>query len=247
MWAARLVLRIGDDRATLVAVQTDTLESLALLRRVFDAWLDDDIADELASRSPAFSVHLTPPSGGRGVTTIPHLRHGSVVLARSRTPEQVMHALASVLGGIHCGPPSAGAARVWLRPFAHERRVVLVEASRPHLTDDRVLVQAGGAESVAWHVDVTRDGQVTIPPSLPALRWDDIGLQPPADLEPLSLAGVVCQTDEPSDASLLTALAAHSLQRTWFEVLSGLIEAGQVRAATDRAGLRRSVISLLAT
>ncbi len=241
------MLRIGDDRATLVAVQTDTVESLALLRDVFAAWIDDDIADELASRSPAFSVHLAAPSGGRGVTTIPHLRHGSVVLARSRTPEQVVHALAAVLGGIHCGPPPAGAARVWLRPFVHGERVVLVEAGRPHLTDDRVLLQAGAAESVAWHVDVTRDGQVTIPPMLPALRWGDIGLEPPADLEPLVLAGVVCQTDDPSDASLLTALAAHSLQQTWFEVLGDLIEAGQVHAATDRAGLRRSVIGLLAT
>ena len=252
MWAGSLVIRVGEHGDTLVAVHTDSAASLVRLRALFAAWLEDAMADELSTRAPAFRVHLTPPTAGqRGAQAVPHLRHGSIVLTRSRHPDDVLHGLAQVIGGIHRAAAKQSAL-VWLRPFVHGNRVVLVHAPQPHLVDDRVLAAAGITEVPAWAPAIAADGAVTVARPLERLDWDAIGAEPPAAIGALQLEGVVTLTAGFLTAGFLTpaalvgALAAFSTHASWFTTLAGLAEGGSVVGAADRAGLRHHVGRLLA-
>jgi hypothetical protein len=246
VWAGSLIIRVGENRDTLVAIGADSAASLEHLRTLFAAWLDDAMADELATRAPAFRVHLTPPTAGhRGVQAVPHLRHGSIVLTRSRRPDDVLHGLAQVLGGIHRAAAKQRA-HVWLRPFVRGDRVVLVDAVQPHLVDDRVLAAAGIIEVATWGPAITDDGSVTVARPLDGLAWQAIGVEPLKPLDALQLEGVVTLTSgATTPAALVRALAAFSTHASWFSALSDLANEGLVVGAADRTDLRQHVQRLL--
>ena len=246
MWAGTFVVRLGPTRSTLVAVQTDSAASLTRLRALFAAWLDDTMTAELADRSPAFRIHLAEPDGaGRGPRSVPHLRHGSLVLARSVRGEDVAHALAQVLGGIGADAPRAGTARVWLRLFTRGSQAVLVDAGRPHLLADRQLEAAGIHEVANWGIDLTRDGTLAPVGTLETLDWAAAGLAAPEPAPVLQLVGVAHLGEPESTGALVASLAAHSLQPGWFDALQAMSDQGLIRTAPSRAGLRSAVRALL--
>lgn len=246
MWAGSVIIRVGESCDTLVAVCADSALSLELLRILFAAWLDDAMADELSTRVPAFRVHLPPPTAGhRGAQAVPHLRHGSMVLTRSRRPDDVLHGLARVLGGIHRAAAKQRA-HVWLRPFVRGDRVVLVDAVQPHLVDDRVLIAAGITEVVTWGPAIADNGSLTVARPLEGLDWQAIGVEPPPALDELQLEGVVTLTSgATTPAALVRALAAFSTHASWFSALSELANEGLVVGVADRGGLRQHVKRLL--
>lgn len=234
MWAGSIILRIGRPRDVLVGVEADSDESLAALRHLFENWLDDSMSDELANTNPAFKVHLTTaPAGARGRRTVPHLRYGSDVLARSTDPTDVLYALASVLGGIHERRPKDGRAWVNLRSFVVDGAIVLASVPRPHLVADKQLLAAGVTERVNWGVEVHADrGTVSIPRHLPDLPWPDAA---PIDVGELPLAGaVVFDSKADTVGSLLAALATASVHTAWFTAAQHLAEDGRVSKAHDR-------------
>ena len=244
MWAGSIVVRVGRERSALVAIRADSDGSLQRLRTLFAAWLDDDFASEVLERTPAFSVHLTPQlPGGRGPRSIPHLRRGSMVVARSRDADEVLHALTCVIGGIHHGPPPAGRARVWLRAFTRGERLVLVDAQSPHLIDDRELAAAGVSEAIAWGVEVGPDGRALIPQPMPDLDRAPIG--PGTSSGFLQLEAVLSLQADTGRAHLVGALAAHSGEAVWFELVHSLAERGRVRSFADRNGLRIAIREML--
>lgn len=242
MWAGSIILRIGHQRDVLVGVQADSDDSLATLRHLFAHWLDDSMADELAETNPAFKVHLSPaPAGARGTRTLPHLRYGSDVLARSTDPTDVMHALASVLGGIHERRPNDGRAWVNLRSFVVDGAVVLARVDRPHLVADKQLIAAGVTERVNWGVEVHADrGTVSIPPFLPDLAWPKAA---PTEAGELPLAGaVVFDSEADTVGSLLAALATASVHLAWFTAAQHLAESGRISKATNRRSAAEQVL-----
>lgn len=242
-----MIIRVGENRDTLVAVCADSAAALEQLRTLFAAWLNDTLAAELATRPPAFRVNLTPPTiGHRGAQAVPHLRHGSMVLTRSRRPDDVLHGLARVLGGIHRAVAKQRA-HVWLRPFVRGDRVVLVDAVQPHLVDDRVLAAAGITEVATWGPAIADDGSLTVARPLDRLDWQGIGVEPPPMLGALQLEGVVTLTaGATTPAALVHALAAFSTHASWFTALSDLANEGLVVGAADRTGLRHHIGHLLA-
>jgi hypothetical protein len=242
VWAGSIIVRIGHQRDVLVGVQADSYESLVMLRELFANWLDDSIADELADTNPAFKVHLTPaPTGTRGTRTLPHLRYGSDVLARSTDPTDVLQALASVLGGIHERRPNDGRAWVNLRSFVVDGAVVLASVERPHLVADKQLIAAGVTERVNWGVEVHADrGTISIPSHLPGLAWPDGA---PAESGESPLAGaVVFDTEADTVGSLLAALATASVHPAWFTTAQHLAEGGRVSNARDRRSAAAQVL-----
>lgn len=246
MWAGTFVVRLGPARSTLVAVQTDSAASLDRLRELFEPWLDDAMAAELAERSPAFRIHLTEPdSANRGARTVPYLRHGSLVLARSQKPASVAHALAQVLEGINADTPADGQARVWLRLFTRGSRAVLVDAGRPHLMADRQLDDAGITETVHWGVDLAADRTMRVAGHLEPLDWAAARLAAPDPRPVLQLVGVAHLGQPDGTGALVASLAAHSLQPEWFDTLQTMAERGLIRSVTDRTGLRSAVRALL--
>ncbi len=246
MWAGTFVVRLGPDRSTLLAVQTDSAASLTRLRALFGPWLDDSMIPELADRSPAFRIHLAEPdAASRGARTVPHLRHGSLVLARSQRAEPAAHALAQVLAGIDADTPGDGQARVWLRLFTRGSRAVLVDAGRPHLMADRQLDEAGITETAHWGVDLAGDRSLRVAGHLEPLDWAAAGLAAPDRLSALHLVGVVHLGQPDGIGALVASLAAHSLQPGWFDTLQTLATRGVIRSAPDRTGLRSAVRAML--
>ncbi len=231
-----MVLRVGAACDTLVVIGATDADELAHLRDRYEPWLDDSMLPELSDSSPAFVVQLQPAAGDRrGVRSLPHLRHGSEVLARGAR-EDVLTALDDVLGGIH--ERTADDARPWvqLRLFTDGTRAVLTDTPRPHLVADRELTAAGAHEIVSWGVLLDGD-QIVVPDALGA----------GVDMERrFTFSGVVAfRAEAMSDAETLAALAARSVHREWFEAAASAIELGGVRTAADRPAARSAVVSLL--
>ncbi len=201
MWAGSLWLRIGEQRDVVVAVQVDTDATLDRLGMLFERWIETRVEEGSAGFPPAFGVRLEPVrSGARYLRSVPRpvpqLRHGSTVIARSRRPDDIVRALAQVLGGVHLRRRDDD--RVWTnrRPFVREPSLVLVDVRPPTLVNDRQLARVGIEELAAWSVVVEGDGFVSVPPPLPRLAWDAIGIEAPSGVaRRFHLAGEVAPSD----------------------------------------------------
>ena len=170
----------------MVAVQVDTDAGLDRLGVLLAPWVVTAVDEAWAGFRPAFGVRLestddrreAPTSGPRPV---PQLRHGSTVIARSRQPDDIVRALAQVLGGVHQRRGTGDQGWTNRRPFVRNESVVLVDVRPPTLVNDPQLARAGIEELAAWSVVVGDDGSVTVPPPLPGLDWDSIGIEAPSD------------------------------------------------------------------
>ncbi len=250
MRADSLILRVGPARDVLVPIEADSTDTAALLRVVFEEWLDTDptIAEQLAEVTPALSVNLaTQAATDRGPRALPHLRSSKDVLFRANEPIAVVHQLAWILGGIH--ERATRDARPWvnLRLFTHGGRAVLVDAAPPHLLADRELAALDVHERCHWGVMVD-GGSVSVVPAL-AGRWNAAGLTPPAggatEATRQQLAGVVALDPSPTAAPAFARAIRRSERADWFRVLAATVEAGRFLHVADRAALRRAITSLL--
>ncbi len=245
-------LRIGEARDVLVAVQADSTSSLDRLRTLFESWLEPEFADAPPVIRPAFSVRLEPvPDRDRqrtgGPRPVPQLRYGSTVIARSRRPDDIVRALAQVLGGAHQRHRDDGRLWIDMRPFVNGRSMVLVDAEPPALVNDRRLATTGIEELTAWSVIIDDDGSVSVPPPLPHLAWNSIGIEPQVcESRHFQLAGMlVLNEGQPTEAEIAVILARHSLQNRWATVIEALADAGSLLSAVDHRGLRCHIAALL--
>ncbi len=212
MWAGTLWLRIGEQRDVVMAVQVDTDASLDRLGVLLQPWVETRADPAWAGFRPAFGIRLEPVSDGAAhrraaPRPVPQLRHGSTVIARSRQPDDIVRALAQVLGGVHLQRRDDD--QVWTkrRPFVCDRSLVLVDVRPPTLVNDRQLSRAGIEELAAWAVTVDDDRFVSVPPPLPNLAWDSIGIDAPSgEMRRFHLAGVALQQDARSLRDEIRAL-----------------------------------------
>ena len=238
------MLRIGAARDLLVVVQVDTEAGLERVRTLFQPWVELQPAAELLELEPLFSVRLTPVEGGGvGPKPVPQLRSGSTVMMRSREPDDVLRALAQVLGGAHEYRLDDGRLWMGMRVFATGTKAVLVDLDRPALVNDPALAQAGVHELAAWSTVIQDDGSVAIPPPLPNLSWDALGVKRPAEeWQRHELAGIAVSTDdEPTTAELLAHVARRSIDGRWFTQVAAMAESGKLAHSTDRSSLRALV------
>lgn len=243
------MLRIGVARDLLVVVQVDTEAGLDRVQTLFQPWVELQPAAELLGLEPLFSVRLAPVEGGGvGPKPVPQLRYGATVMMRSREPDDVLRALAQVLGGAHEYRRDDGRLWMGLRVFARGSSAVLVDLDRPALVNDHALAQAGVEELARWSSVVEDDGFLAIPPPLPGLDWVAVGVHPPAlEWTRLELAGIAVSTEgEPTTAELLADVARRSVDGRWFTQVAGLAESGRLAHAPDRAALRAQVKRLIA-
>ena len=252
MWAGSILLRIGEQRDVLVAVQADSESSLDRLRILLGPWIEPEFADRAPIAKPAFGVRLEPvPDRDHhrtpGPRPVPQLRHGSKVVARSRTPDDIVHALAGVLGGAHLQRRDDGHLWIGMRPFVLGSAMVLVDAEHPTLVNDRQLAKAGIAELPAWSVVIEPDGTISVPPPLPHLEWDTAGIErPPDPATRFDLTGIVGLSNlQIADADFTAGLAQRSLQSRWSELVGSLGEAGRVIRVGDHPALRTGIRTLL--
>jgi hypothetical protein len=240
----------------MVGVRADADDSLRHLRTLLAAWVDDAQRD-----IPwAFDLVLDPQHSARdrarrGVRPVPQLRAGQLLMARSRSTDDVLRALAHVLGGVLANQDLS---RSWsgLRPFVAGDRVVLVDARPPALTADAELARAGVDEVPSWSVAV--DGAtVEIPPPLHDLDWEALGLDaPPATSRSVELCGLVALDrhagcdDEPDPGSTragaFSRFAVRHATTTWFSTVGTLAHDQRVAVEVDRPAARRRIIDLLA-
>ena len=253
MWTGSLLLRIGEQRDLLVALQADTEFALDRLRTLFEPWLEPEPVDEALTIEPAFGVRLEPVDGrlrtrGAGLQPVPQLRYGSSVMVRSRQPDDVLRALAQVLGGAHVYRRDDGRTWMGMRPFVRGDAIVLVEVDRPTMVNDRQLAQAGVEELAVWSTVVEPDGSLSVPPPLPGLAWESVGVEPPAEgWQRYHLAGIAALHDhEATPAELVAQVARRSMHASWFTLVAAMAEAGTLLSAVDRPSLRDRVRMLLA-
>ncbi len=262
-----MVLRVGTQ---IVGVRAGTDDTARTLRDVFAAWHEPDVRD--ANGLPivgCFSVRLESERTGRGPRSVPQLRYGSRLLARSRHAGDVVAALDGVLGGVLASQDHDG---VWcgLRTFVADARAVLVEATPPALTADPALRSDGIVELPTWSVVVDAD-TVRVPPPLTAMVHEVDRRTMWADYR---LAGLVaiddCQHDsddaatddhgadgsdgaghdaihDPTNpARLLARFASRQPSSDWFLAVERLVAEGRVEVAASRADAAQHVRALLA-
>ncbi len=245
------MLRIGEQRDLLVAVRVDTSSALERVRRLFGPWIELDAPPELADEPPAFSLVLDGVGGlsaePRRLRSVPQLRYGSVVMARSRQSDAMLHALAGVLGGAHVHQVDDH--RLWtaIRLFVRGNSAVLVEADRPALVSDRILAGCGVVEWPVWSMLVVGDASVSVPPPLPDLDWRSVDLQPPdgswCQLELAGIAGI--QSNGGVAADFVVELARRSVSGRWFNLVTSMMDTGKLVTAVDAPTLRHHVRTLL--
>jgi hypothetical protein len=260
-----VTLRVGTQ---LVGLRADTAATRARLRALFAGWLDDDHP----AVPWAFDVRLDPTGRNpaaprasqhdghrahRGPRPVPQLRLGQVLMARSRDADDVLHALASVLGGVLA---RQDASRVWsgMRTFAGADRIVLVDAQPPALTADPALARAGIGELPTWSVAI--DGStVHVPPPLDGLDWAAADLEAPSTTwRTAALAGIVAldpahdrEHDDHDgrfgdpDAGMLSRFGVRHPSTAWFSTVHRLIRDGQVTVTSDPTVVRRRLVELI--
>ncbi len=254
-----MTLRIGNQ---LVGLRADTDVTLRRLRALCTAWIDDDHP----SIPWAFDVRLDPTSTGesgggdrrRGIRPVPQLRAGQLLMARSRSADDVMVALATVLGGVLARQDTAV---MWssLRPFVQADRVVLVDAQPPPLTSDAAAARAGIDELASWCIAID-DATVRLPPPLHDLNWTALGLAAPSPAwRTAELVGLVAldrhddhadgDADDhrrvASDGEAFSRFAARHPSIEWFTTVERLARDGRVSVTDDRSVARHRVIDLL--
>jgi hypothetical protein len=263
-----IVLRIGLQRDTLVGIQVDSAAGLELLKTLFGEWVVTTAIDQHEILiDPAFSVYLADKSADqRGAYSVPQLRFGSHVIARSRNSHDIVRALATILGGIHAEQPAteqredeqlldgqhiADGKRinVGLRPFIVGSAAVLVEAQRPILVNDTRLEQLGARELPVWTTSVSpasnsNPASVTFAPYLCELAWEAVQLVPPTDHGTYRLAAIAAIAHG-SEAELMRTLASASPQRAWFNLIDELRCGGKIHQAGTRNQLRDVLAALV--
>jgi hypothetical protein len=236
-------VRVGTQ---LVGLRADTERTLEQLRLLFSGRLVDEHVPW------AFDVRLDGACGpGRGPVEVPQLRVGSCLVARSRTADDVLTALAAVLGGVRRQQEAPGGAR-W-RLLVRDGRAVLLDARGTALVADPVLTRAGVVEPPVWIVDPDDDGTVTVPPPLDGLDWPAVGIATPeADARTFAPAGLVAVTTGDdgdvtplSPADLLAAIAARHATAAWFRTVEQLLRTGRVAVVADRDAARDRIVDLL--
>lgn len=252
MWADPLLLRIGGRGDLLVAVQPDGNDSADRLRTLFGNWLEPEFASAAPAHRPALKVRLAAV-GDRdrprtpGPRPVPQLLHGSCLIARSRRPDDIVGALASLLGGAHLQRRDDGRLWIAMRAFARDGAIVLVDAEQPTLVNDRRLAELGIDELPVWSVAIEADGSVAVPPPLPRLDWQAIGAEPPHDgWRRYDLAGIAVLGDaavEPANA--VAELARHSHQARWRQLVSSLDEHARLSPVEHHGELRSRIATLL--
>ena len=248
MRAGILTLRVGTQ---LVGIRTDTERTLERARTLLANWIDDDCGDI----PHALDLVLDPSDAAdrRGPRPVPQLRHGQSVLARSRSADDVLTALADVLGGLLARQDDT---HLWLalRALADDSSVVLVEAPPMTSSGDRSLAQAGVHELATWAVVVVPGAtpQVRVPPALTGLDWTGAGLTPTHDQwRTYDLAGIVGFHDAHADSEVHSAaeVLAHFGRRhsepEWFALLRDMADDGRVSMVHTRPALRNTVLGLV--
>lgn len=250
MWAGSLLLRIGEDRDLLVPIGADTAASLAQLRVLFAPWIDTKVDSKELDVEPLFGVRLESVShrSGRGVLQpVPQLRYGSAVMARSREPDDILRALAQVLGGAHLYRRDDGRLWMGIRPFVRGNSVVLVDVDRPTMVNDRQLAEAGVTELPVRSTIIEPDGSMSVPAMLPDLDWKAAGVEPaswaPGQFELVGIASLRAATC--TTAEFVTALAERSVHARWFNQVVRMAEAEHLAVAATRPVLRERVRRLL--
>ncbi|MGB9344659.1 MAG: hypothetical protein WCA90_01375 [Ilumatobacteraceae bacterium] len=264
MGAGTVTLRVGTQ---LVGLRADTDATLARLRALFAAWVDDaqpdvpwlfDVRIDTGTHNrPADAVAI------RGPRPVPQLRLGQLLMARSRHADDVLRALAGILGGVLARQDDA---LVWsgMRAFAGEDGIVLVDARPPTLTADATITDAGIRELPTWTVSI--DGtMVRVPPPLDGLDWAAVGVDPPAkDALAAPLAGIVAFDtshpdphdarrstapaalgDQGAGAAMLTRFAARHPSTTWFSIVERLVRDGRISISADRTVVRQRIVELI--
>lgn len=259
-----MTLRIG---TRLVGIRADTDATLTRLRTLLRPWVDDTHPDV----PWVFDVRLDPLGGhhsgdgmvghqevdrttSRGPWPVPQLRVGQVLMSRSRNGDDVLRALASVLGGVLERQDDT---RVWLgmRTFVGDDRIVLVDAQPPALSADPALAAAGVAELPTWSVAIDEQ-KIRVPAPLGVLAWDEAGLEPPPlEERQAELAGIVALDrhhhgdagHEHAQYSPATALSRFGIRHpstSWFATVEQLVRDGRVTVSSDRSTVRRRIIEL---
>lgn len=248
MWAGSVLLRVGAARDLLVALNVDSLSALDRVRTLFESWLEPDPTLAVAIQ-PAFGLVVGNSDGRRrtGLRSVPQLRHGATVVMRSREPDDVLRALAQVLGGAHACRRDDGRTWVSLRPFVRGDGVVLVDATRPALVNDPQLARGGVAELSAWSVVVEPDGSVDVPPPLSDIAWTTVGVEPPlGKWLRLQLTGIaVLQHDDCTLAEVVADLALRSTGAAWFSTVAAAAHDGRVLRCAHRPSMRTAIDGLL--
>jgi len=244
-------VRVGTQ---LVGIRTDTAHTFGRARTLLAAWIDDDCGDI----PHALDLVLDRPDGAhrRGPRPVPQLRHGQSMLARSRSADEVLTALADVLGGLLARQDDT---LLWvaLRVLADDRVAVLVEAPPMTSSGDRRLVRAGIRELSTWAVVVEPGSSATVqvPPPLDGLDWAGARLEPTRpEWRNYDLAGVVGVHDAhdahgASEAHSAAEMLAHFGRRhtapEWFALLRTLADHGRVSMVDTRRALSSTVIELI--
>lgn len=238
------MLRLGTKLDVLVAIAVDTEHAYRLLCTLLAEWLDRSDVDA-ASIETAFTLILTGGAAAKGPQLVPQLRFGSRVMARSREPDDVVRALAAILGGIHAAARNDTEIHVGLRPFVCGEELVLVDAERPLLVNDRQLSAAGIHELPVWRTTIRNDQTVTLDPYLSALAWAKTGIAPPPLRATYRLRGIISMgTTCQSGAETFAMLARLSLNPNWFRLLRQMNDSDVARTVTKRTLLRRALQDL---
>jgi len=236
--AGTITLRIDD---VLVAVGVDSDEGLATVRAAFGDWVDDTQPDV----APTFDLRLVE-SPDRRARSVPQLRRGASVVARSRSADHVIAALDSMLGGVCLHRSDHSRTWTFLRPFVAGRRMVLVDARAPMLVNDPMLERAGIVELATWVVAITGSepdsgGLIAeVPPSLSAIpdvsaAYDLVGMV----LVDRALGGQ-------APGALLARYGARHTSPEWFRAIADLLAGDRIVTSPDRIAARQSITALLA-
>ena len=254
MRAGTVTLRVQD---RLVGIRVDTDDTRRRVLERFDRWIDDHDVPWVfdLTLDPRSAPSENEPGGARrGPVPLPQLRFGQRVVARSRRPDDVVDALAAVLGGYDAARREPDHGWSGMRLFTRADEAVLLDVQAPTLLGDRALQRAGIIEHSAWGVVVHRgpDGTPTValpPPLAPPANGSDAGARS------FRLVGIVSpggpingeRRDDESAATTLARLATRQTSAEWFTIVNDLRDRGQISTADHRlSDLRTSLEDLFA-
>ncbi len=235
MGAGTITLRLDE---LLVGIAGDTLDTLDRCRAEFAGWVDDT----QPGITPAFDLRLAEADDG-GVRSVPQLRLGASVVARSRSGRDVITALDSILGGVHAQRVQPDRTWVFLRVFVHGERAVLVDARAPMLVNDPLLARAGVVEVPTWAVAITEPAgalraAVDVPPALRGGGTDH-------RFQLVGLVTVGENSDGGGAGSVLARYGARHTSPTWFRTLGTLLDDDRFLTVADRVTARHAIEGLL--
>jgi hypothetical protein len=212
-------------------VRADTNATARLVRSRFEPFVIDD-GERLPSN---FSVRRPRRRLGRRSS---ELYIGGSLARRSPDPAGALDDLAWYLAGI--GEPADAMTRVTLRVFERGGEVVLVDLSRPNLTDDRELAELALRELPLWQpqIDAAR-GRVIAPAAIGSAGGP----------RNFAIKGVVVSgrtADGAPDIRIAWASAV-SMSEEWLDLLGWFAGQERVRFAQTAATALSTIDDLLRT